>query len=108
MKKKHNHSTRASALQITISIALLAASAILFASSFRAASNIPSIADAQQIANIPAPPQQDGFFPPLPQQGDGPTPPPIVTLPADLLFTSVPASTVLIEPVTTTAIDPAL
>ena len=66
-------------------------------------------------------PQQDGFFPPLPvsakprEDGSlpplprgGATPPPIVTLPSDLLSSAVPIANVIPEPVTTTAIDPTL
>ena len=37
MKKRQNNSARASALQITLSVALLSVSAVLFASSFRGA-----------------------------------------------------------------------
>src|SRR5438067_1913870 len=50
MKKRKNNSARATALQITLSFALLSLVAILFASSFKAA----------------APAKQDGFYPPLP------------------------------------------
>ena len=50
MKKRQNNSARASALQITLSVALLSVSAILFASSFKAAAASAKI----------------GFYPPLP------------------------------------------
>src|ERR1700694_2722652 len=70
MKKRQNNSARASALQITLSIALLAVSAILFASSFRAAAPAapgrPQPDVVAMIPNVPATPQQDGFYPPLP------------------------------------------
>src|SRR5436190_18419952 len=94
MKKRENNSTSASVLQITLSVALLTLSAILFASSFKAA----------------PPQQQSGFYPALPvtpplQQGDG-VPGITVTLPTDSFNTSVPSSTVIIEPMTTSLIDP--
>src|SRR5437016_1720692 len=100
MKKRENNSTCASALQITLSVALMALSAILFASSFRAA--------PQAAPNIPAPPQQDGFYPPLPAPAilEGAVPGITVALPMASFDNSVPASTVIIEPVTTTLIDP--
>src|SRR6187551_2075464 len=101
MKKRQNNS--ASALQITISVALLAVSAIIFASSFRAA---PQAAESQP-----------GFWPPLPVKvapGQDPDPnaptglPGItVSLPIDTMDTSVPSSTILIKPVNTTAISAA-
>src|SRR6266850_1384303 len=91
MKKSQNNSIHASALQVSVSVALMAISAILFASSFRA-----------------APPRQDGFYPPLPAapEGVGPNPNITLSLPVDSFNTSVPASTVIIEPVSTTLIDP--
>src|SRR5436190_21236953 len=54
-----------------------------------------------------APAQQRGFFPPLPSvpDGGGSNPNVTVSLPIDAFDTSVPASTVIIEPVTTTLID---
>jgi len=95
MNKRQNTSARASALQITLSVALVAVSAILSASSFRA---------APQAAF-------DGFYPPLPGQktteGGCPTLPITLSLPNDFLDPSVPASTVIIAPVTTTMIDSA-
>src|ERR1044071_9489337 len=100
MKKRENNSTRASALQITLSIALLALSAIFFASSFRA-----------------APPQQDGFYPALPvnsslQQGQSSTSlldgarEKRIPLPTDILNLPFPSSTIIMEPMTTSLIDP--
>src|SRR5205809_864299 len=55
MKKRPDHSTAASALQITLSVTLMAISAILFASNFRAAPQV----------------SQEGFYPPLPIQRGG-------------------------------------
>src|SRR4029079_16850761 len=82
------------------SVALLAVSAILFASSFRAA---PSAADSHP-----------GFYPPLPalapapgQEPDGPPQPnPLITvsLPTDTITVSVNQNQ--LEPVNTTLIDP--
>ena len=46
MKTRQNKSTRASALHITLSVALLSVSAILFASSFKAAA--PAAPDRAQ------------------------------------------------------------
>ena len=91
MKKRQNNSARASALQITLSVALMSLSAILFASSFRAAA--PAAPDIVAMigpvsqnaglpelpnlpATVPAPPRQDGFFPPLPLGPGTPTPSP--------------------------------
>src|SRR6267142_707083 len=56
---------------------------------------------------IRAPAQQSGFFPPLPSvpDGGGSNPNVTVSLPIDAFDTSVPASTVIIEPVTTTLIN---
>src|SRR5690242_11626418 len=98
MKKRQNNSA-ASALQITLCVALVCSSAILFASSFRAAPQATS----------------DGFYPPLPATAQSyhgfPTAPagvpaPItVSLPTQGFDNSVPSSTVIIEPVTTTLID---
>src|SRR5438046_36573 len=73
MKKLKNHSTRASALQVTLSVALLSVSAILFASSFKAAPPAaPAGAQPAVVAatgpvsqNAPATLQQDGFYPAL-------------------------------------------
>src|SRR3954471_18489845 len=62
MKKRQNNSARATALQISISVALLCVSAVLFASSFRAAP--AALANVQQAVNG----QQNGFYPPLPNQ----------------------------------------
>src|SRR5437899_3086602 len=55
----------------------------------------------------PAPARQGGFFPPLPvvPDGGGTLPGITVSLPIDNFDTSVPFSTVIIEPVTTTLID---
>src|SRR5436309_720438 len=125
MKKRHNNSARASALQITISVALLAVSAILFASSFRAApqvtqpntvalpENAPGVANAaapvRQSGFYPALPDsrpfEGGFYPPLPETAPDGVPAITVALPIDTFNTTVPASTVIIEPVTTTLID---
>src|ERR1051326_5119475 len=73
MKKSQNNSARASALQITLSIAMLSISAILFASSFRAAPpaaqlNVVASQNASQaeLGNVPGTLRQDGFFPSLP------------------------------------------
>ena len=80
MKKRQNNSARASALQITLSVALLSVSAILFASSFKAAP--PAAAGVSAGSPIrcsrtlrrcshrflsQGTPKQDGFYPPLPQ-----------------------------------------
>jgi hypothetical protein len=61
MKKRQNNSTRASALQISVSVALLCVGAILFASSFRAA---PPVA----ANGLPGSTEYTGFYPPLPKQ----------------------------------------
>src|SRR5438046_2667987 len=55
----------------------------------------------------PAPARQSGFFPPLPvvPDGGGTLPGITVSLPIDTMDLSVPATTVLIKPVTTTLID---
>ena len=58
MNKRQNNSARASALQITLAVALMSISAILLASSFKAA--------PEPKPNAPAATQQDGFYPPLP------------------------------------------
>src|SRR6187200_412990 len=89
MKKGHNHSIRASALQIATCLVLLVVSAIIFASSFRAA---PQAADSQP-----------GFYPPLPvkvdpgqdQDPNAPTGLPGITisLPIDTIDTSVTTTT---------------
>src|SRR5436190_15813204 len=104
MKKRQNNSTRATALQITMSVALMAVSAILFASSFRAAPQATS----------------DGFYPPLPQstelkgsfypsldtpEGIIPLPSVTVFLPITTIDCAVPTTTVNVIPVTTTQID---
>ena len=89
MKKRQNNSARASALQITLSVALMSVAAILFASSFRAAAPAAPVrakSDLVLAMNAPATqpaPQQSGFFPALPDAPganvpQGPTPPPIV------------------------------
>src|SRR5438128_1209768 len=117
MKKRENNSSRASALQISLSVALLALCAILFASSFKAApqaapdSAQPDTSAVSQQAppNVPAPPQQNGFYPPLPVPPavpEGSVPGITVALPIDSFNNSTPASTVIIEPMTTTLIDP--
>src|SRR5450432_4194191 len=103
MKKRQHNSARAAALQITLSVVLLSVSAILFASSFKAA--LPGSPQADVVA-------QPGFFPPLPL-GPGPTPTPspvpiTVSLPIASFDTSVPIATVIIQPVNTTNIDPSL
>ena len=94
MKKRQNNSARASALQITLSVALLSVSAILFASSFKAAA---PAAPVSQNATA----QQDGFFPPLPLGPGTPTPAPTVTpapvtvnLPNVILNTTDPICTI--------------
>ena len=132
MKKRQNNSARASALQFTLSVALLSVSAILFASSFRAAAPAGPFRPQSDVvaatgpvsqnlvlaANVPAAPRQDGFYPPLPvsttHRQDGFYPPlPLapqgalitVSLPIASFDTSVPSSTIIIQPVTTTLID---
>src|SRR6267154_1765828 len=107
MKKRQNNSVHASALQVSIAVALMAVSAILFASSFMAAPaarNHLSAAPQQDgfypPLPVPAPAQQAGFYPPLPD-GVGLT----VSLPIDTMDVSVPISTVLIKPVVTDNID---
>ena len=97
MKKRQNNSARASALQITISVALLSVSAILFASSFRAAPTA----------------QQDGFYPPLPVQTDsqqpGPNPNPNVPdgIPNPLITVMAPITTMDVSvPITTNILVP--
>src|SRR6266850_1352800 len=100
MKKRQDNSTRASALQITLSLALMALSAILFASSFRAA---PQAASDSFYPPLPA--QQSAFSPPLPAAPDG-VPLITVALPVSAMDPSVPASTIIVLPVTTTLIDP--
>ena len=103
MKKGHNHSIRASALQIATCLVLLVVSAIIFASSFRAA---PQAADSQP-----------GFYPPLPvkvapgqdQDPNAPAGLPGITisLPIDTIDTSVPSTTILLKPVNATQINAA-
>src|SRR6476619_68270 len=96
MKKLQDHSSRASALQVTICLILLSISAILFASSFKAAK----------------PPAQDVFYPPLPAQAvpdhvepEG-VPGITVALPIDTINAdTVPTTINVIEPITTTQID---
>src|ERR1700719_4331496 len=98
MKKRQNNSARASALQITLSVALMSIAAILFASSFRAAAPAaqsrpqsdavattgPVSQNLVLAANVPAAPQQPGFFPPLPLAVRQGSPVPItVSLPTD-------------------------
>src|SRR5450432_3372569 len=94
MKKRQNNSARASALQVSLSIALLSVSAILFASSFKAAS--PS---AQPIVVA-----QAGFYPPLPVP-DVPEQSITVSLPIDSLDTSVPPLPFVVKPVTCTTVN---
>src|SRR5438105_11234428 len=104
MKKRQNNSTRATALQITLSVALMAVSAILFAYSFRAAPQATS----------------DGFYPPLPQstelkgsfypplntpEGIFPLPGVTVFLPTTTIDCSVPTTMVNVIPVTVTQMD---
>src|SRR5436190_2377957 len=60
MKKYQNNSTGASALQLTLSVALLFALAILFASSFKAST--PAALNRPQPTVV----AQPGFYPPLP------------------------------------------
>src|SRR5438128_1614639 len=133
MKKRQNNSARASALQITLSVALLSIAAILFASSFRAAppaapsrpqsdvvatTAAPVSQNLVLAANVPAAPRQDVFYPPLPlpvtPRQDGFYPPlPLapqgaaitISLPIASFDNSVPNSTVIIQPVMTTLID---
>src|SRR5882672_6655554 len=94
MKKRQNNSARASALQITLSIALLSVSAILFASSFKAA---PGRTEPIVLA-------QAGFYPslPLPADPDGQTL--TVSLPIATMDTSVPIATVIPKPVNCTPV----
>ena len=120
MKKRQNDSARASALQVTISVALLSISAILFASNFRAAApaatDTAASAPVSQNANQPL---QDGFYPslpaPVPQQQGGFYPPlplpavpegvPGITVALPIDTTDVAIGANFIEPVTTTLID---
>ena len=118
MKKRQNNSARASALQITISVALMSVSAILFASSFRAA---PPAA--------PASPQTDAVAMSCSRRRRCQCGPdrlskvdssqhflwarrrhrrPVVYLPSDIFKTSVPLPTLFIEPVAVTYVDPGL
>src|SRR5450432_4561361 len=105
MKKRQNNSARASALQIIIAVALLSVSAILFASSFKAAPTA----------------SQSGFYPPLPapvtNQPGGPAPGPdypagipnpliTVTVPIATMDTSVPIATNIILPVNVSLMNP--
>src|ERR1043166_3272868 len=119
MKKSQNNSTRASALQITLSVALISISAILFASSFRAAPPAapePDVAaitgpasqtvNPQERTNVSATLPQNGFFPPLPLTAPQGAPLITVSLPTDNFDNQVPISTIIIEPVNTTLIDP--
>ena len=122
MKKRQNNSARASVLQITLSVALLSVSAILFASSFRAAAPAPGGQQSIILA-------QNGFYPPLPVTTDqtesvpdpeAPARPPVphrpavpdqtitVSLPIDTMDVSVPIATTIVKPVTTTAISSSL
>src|SRR5438132_1154186 len=102
MKKRQNNSTRASALQITLSIALLALSAILFASSFRAA---PQAASDSFYPPLPAPEQaQKGGLPAAPE-GTFTNPNITVSLPVSGMDPLVPPGTLIVMPVTTTLID---
>src|SRR5204863_856842 len=103
MKKRLNNSTRASALQITLSVALMAVSAILFASSFRAAPQAAS--DAFYPPLPPTQNQQRGFYPALPAAPDCAPLPITVALPVDTMDAGLPASTVYIKQVTSTLID---
>src|SRR5215831_2910577 len=93
MKKRSNNSTRASALQITLSVALMALSAILFASSFKAAPQA-----TQEGFYPPLPNQQTGFYPPLPNQPDGvcPSVPVAVSLPVATIGPS-PSGVILVH-----------
>src|SRR5947207_14338876 len=108
MKKRQNNSARASALQITLSVALLSVSAILFASSFRAASTAPGApqpdvtaitgpasqnAVPQELSSAPATLPQNGFFPPLPLTAPEGAPLITLSLPMDSFYNSVPLST---------------
>src|SRR5881394_526489 len=111
MKKRLNNSALAFALQITISVALLAVSAILFASSFRGAPQIPNPAAPDRHPGFyPALPDskpfEGRFYPPLPDSAPELAPTITVSLPIDNFSTTVPASTIIIEPLTTTLIDP--
>src|SRR6266446_8775390 len=105
MKQRQNNSTRASALQITLSVALMAVSAILFASSFRAAPQAAS--DGFYPPLPPTQAQQGGFYPPLPAapEGGGNLPGITVALPVDSFDAALISSTVIIEPVTTTLLN---
>src|ERR1051325_10740885 len=101
MKKRQNNSTRASALQITLSVALIAVSAIVFASSFRAAPQA-----TQEGFYPPLPNQQAGFYPPLPDAPDGcPLPflPITVSLPNATVSPS--PSGVILQPVNCSLVD---
>src|SRR5262249_46486585 len=122
MKKRQKLSLRAAALQTAVSVVLMVISAILFASSFRAAPTASEDASlsAQPGFYPPLPtsssPSQTGFYPPLPAQKPAQQPgfyPPLpdavsnisVSLPVDTMDPSVPSSTVLIKPVICSNID---
>src|SRR4051812_2631003 len=106
MKKRQNNSARASALQVSISVALLCLSAILFASSFRAA--------PEQQTGV----QQPGFYPPLPNQLTNLPPhyPPSQNTPDQAVGVTAPTFSmdtsdgfvVNLQPVNATTINPAL
>src|SRR5262245_49908200 len=100
-------SAGASVLQTILCVTLICISAILFASSFRAA---PQSASDGFYPPLPVPARptlasQNGFYPPLPATPNATPFPVTVALPIDTLDAGIPASTVLIEPVTTTLID---
>ncbi len=104
MNKRQKNSSRASALHVTIAVALLSVSAILFASSFRAA---PTQSQDGFYPPLPVQTQADGaFYPPLPQQPNATTTTITVSLPVTTIDVSVATNTNVIQPVTTTQIDP--
>src|ERR1051326_3708457 len=103
MKKRENNSTQGSALQITLSLVLIAVSAILFASIFRAA---PQATQDGFYPPLPNANQQSGFYPALPNNapdGTCPSLPFSVALP--VAFIGPSPSGVVLMPVTTTFID---
>src|SRR6266404_2008241 len=107
MNKRQNNSVRASALQITLSIALLSVSAILFASSFKAAPTAPPDGFYPPLP-VTAAPEPGGFYPQLPS---APVQPldlnPLITISAPVanLPATDPIATVYTLPVNTTVIN---
>src|SRR5450432_2403987 len=105
MKKRQNNSARASVLQITLSVALLSVSAILFASSFKAA---PTTEQSGFYPALPAPvTNQQGGPAPVPNLPAGvPNPLITVTAPVATMDTSVPLATNIILPLNVSLMNP--